>query len=313
VAGGAEGGVGVKPPKRLFRERRENSTAVVEPPLHPRPFEPEDLKGDRLWPDFTSPVVMQAAGPPFDIGIEVHKHRVCVPVARFVELECDHSLRALESLGVRVDRFKGSSAIDLARCIAASQALKDALDSVLFIDSDIKFDPADAIKLLNSPEPIIAGLYARKQLGQGSAFTFLPPPEIESIKYGEWCDELYPVYGVGAGFMRIKVSALGAIAHRLELPFCRLGDEYGWPFFMPLVVEQDCELRYQTEDYAFCQRAREAGIVPKVDPSIRLYHIGDYPYGAEEASGDYVPRYRNLKCNINRLRPAVDKPSSQES
>ena len=95
------------------------------------------------------------------------RHIVHVPVARFVELDCDHCLRGLEALGVRVDRSKGSSAIDLARNIRATDAIRDGFDSVLFIDCDILFDPVDAVSLLRSPEPVIAGGYAAKKLGNG--------------------------------------------------------------------------------------------------------------------------------------------------
>ena len=41
-----------------------------------------------------------------------------VPVARFVELDCDRCLRQLEARGVQVDRSKGASAIDMARTSA---------------------------------------------------------------------------------------------------------------------------------------------------------------------------------------------------
>ena len=46
---------------------------------------------------------------------------------------------------------------------------------------------------------------------------------------------------------------------------------------------------------AFIHRCRLAGLTPKVDTSFRLYHIGDYAYGLEEAAGQYldaVPQHR---------------------
>ena len=230
------------------------------------------------------------------------QHIASVPVARFVELDCDHCLRGLESLGVRVDRSKGSSAIDLARNIRATDAIRDGFDSVLFIDSDILFDPVDAVSLLRSPEPVIAGCYAAKKLGNGQLNVHFDDG-IDSVKIGDWADRPYPVKKVGAGFLRIKTAVLKQMAKQLELPYCRMADRYGWPFFQPMVVQEDGETRYLCEDYAFCYRLRQIGIVPKVDTSFRIYHIGDYAYGVEEASGVFVTRSRNVEYKIRDAQP----------
>ena len=52
--------------------------------------------------------------------------------------------------------------VDLARCELASDALHDGAESILFIDSDIAFDSADALRVLARPEPVVAGVYAKK-------------------------------------------------------------------------------------------------------------------------------------------------------
>ena len=40
---------------------------------------------------------------------------------------------------------------------------------------------------------------------------------------------------------------------------------------------------YLAEDWAFCERARAAGLPIFADPSIRLWHFGRYGYGWEDA------------------------------
>ena len=144
-------------------------------------------------------------------GFDPKRHIVHVPVARFVELDCDHCLRGLEALGVRVDRSKGSSAIDIARNIRATDAISEGFDSVLFIDSDMLFDPADAITLLAVPEPVIAGAYAAKKLGNGQLNVDFEDG-VESVRFGDWADR--PVSGPGR---RCRVPADqdgGTEAHR---------------------------------------------------------------------------------------------------
>ncbi len=43
---------------------------------------------------------------------------------------------------------------------------------------------------------------------------------------------------------------------------------------------------YHSEDYAFCERARRSGLAIHADTSVRVWHIGDYRYGWEDAGGD---------------------------
>jgi GT2 family glycosyltransferase len=37
---------------------------------------------------------------------------------------------------------------------------------------------------------------------------------------------------------------------------------------------------FESEDYHFCRRAREAGFTIIMDPAVRLGHYGQYRYGA---------------------------------
>jgi hypothetical protein len=240
--------------------------------------------------------------PERDGPFDPSRHIVYVPVARFVEMDCDHCLRALERLGVRVDRLKGSSAIDLARNLSATNAIREGFESMMFIDSDMIFDPADAIKLMKSSRPVIGGLYAAKKLGNGQMNADFEDG-IESVRIGDWADRLYPVRKIGTGFLRIKTSALKLIVRKLELPYCRMAERFGWPFFQPAIVQEDGETRYLTEDYAFCWRCRQAGLTPMADTSFRIYHLGDYCFGPEEACGEYVKRTRYVEYQPARQTP----------
>ena len=41
-----------------------------------------------------------------------------------------------------------------------------------------------------------------------------------------------------------------------------------------------------SEDYSFCERARQCGYKIMADASIRLWHIGQYAFGWEDAGQD---------------------------
>ena len=186
--------------------------------------------------------------------------------------------------------------------------MREGFESILFIDSDMLFSPDDAIALLKRPEPVVAGLYAAKKLGDGQINASFAP-DVERVRFGDWASAPVKLQRVGAGFLRIKVAALKHIAKALELPYCRMADRFAWPFFQPMVIREDDEWRYLGEDYAFCQRCLDAGIQPMGDTSFRLYHIGDYPYGVEEASGVHIQRSRNIEYIVNRC--TITKPGEE--
>lgn len=263
-------------------------------------LKPKQLfRRDRVSHEHESTVI--PVGPTL-ADFDPSRHIVHVPVARFIELDCDHCLRGLEKLGVRVDRSKGSSAIDIARNIRASDAVRDGFDSVLFIDSDMMFNPDDAVTLFRSPEPVIAGVYAAKKLGNGQLNACFED-ESQPIRFGPWATAPYPVTKVGAGMLRIKTAVLRQMVTALDLPYCRMAERFAWPFFQPVVVDEDGEKRYFGEDYSFCWRCRQMGVTPKVDTSFRVYHIGDYAYGVEEASGVYIERSRNIEYHVRKAPP----------
>src|SRR5690606_20314634 len=82
---------------------------------------------------------------------------------------------------------------------------------------------------------------------------------------------------------------------RLELPVCnqRFGSLLV-PYFQPLVVPEPGGFWSLSEDYAFCERARRVGFSVVADTRIRLWHVGAYRYGWEDAGsgkdryGDYL-------------------------
>jgi hypothetical protein len=231
---------------------------------------------------------------------------VKVPFHSTITPECDTPLRMLEADGIKVDRSLGASAIDLIRCLLASDALDQGFESMLFVDADIAFDPADVVKIFRHPEPVVAGIYAARKMINGQINARFAPVE-GKVQFGTR-GGMYALEAVGAGFLRIKCDALRYMIHRLELPVCRMSNRYGWPFFLPVVVPEENETRYLTEDYAFIWRCLQVGIPVVADTTIRLAHMGAYPYMWEEAGGMAVPRYENMEADFKVPRPTVAPP-----
>ena len=81
------------------------------------------------------------------------------------------------------------------------------------------------------------------------------------------------------------------------------------PFFQPMVHPFEDGHWYLAEDYAFCERARQCGFKIMADTSIRLWHIGEYAYGWEDAGRD-LERFETFTLNLGPEPERRDGPAS---
>ncbi len=212
---------------------------------------------------------------------------VLVPASRYVEPECDESLWELERRGYSVQRMRGCPSIDHARSILATRALDARFNETLWVDADTGFDP-DAVERLRSHRvPIAAGVCARKR--RRGRLAIAPVPGTGELVMGEG-GGLVEVLYVGTGFLLVRREVYETMQRRFSLPVCDpTTNRRAIPFFMPMLEDWGGQMTYLGEDYAFSRRARMCGFKIMADTSIRLWHIGMYPYGYEDA-GDEVSR-----------------------
>ena len=219
---------------------------------------------------------------------------VLVPTARYIEPECERSLRELETRGYVVRRVPGFSAIDLARCVLATEALQEGFEELMWIDADVGFD-ADAVDRLRTHHcPFVCGVYAKRGRRE-LACSFLPGTK--AVEFGSQAP-LIEIQYCGFGFVLTHRTVFETIADRLELPICN--KSFGKPlvpYFHPLISRQGEEHWYLGEDYSFCERARQCGIPLIADLSIRLWHVGHYGYSWEDAGSD-KERYAQYSYRI---------------
>lgn len=235
---------------------------------------------------------------PIEEAVHVGERRVncavLVPAMRYIEPECDDALRELESRGYAVKRMYGASPVDHARSRLATTALEQEFDETLWIDADTGFDP-DAVERLRSHNlPIVAGLYSRR--GARGGLAMAPMPGTRELVMGEE-GGLVEVLYAGAGFLLVSCEVYQAIRARFRLPLCDESTSRPTiPFFMPMLEDWGGKLTYLGEDYAFSRRARLCGYKIMADTSIRLWHIGTYRYGYEDAGNavERVPTYRHV-------------------
>lgn len=238
-----------------------------------------------------------------DIDVDAKRCVILVPFQGRIVSQCQTALVELERRGYTVRRIEGYSAIDQARNQLASDALADGFEETFWIDSDVGFQPDDVARIRNHGLPLCCGIYPKKGKRELAVHIIPGTPSFQFGRKGGLNELLYG----GTGFLHIRRVVYETMIEKLSLPKCN--EHRGrplWPFFQPTIrpaprPSQDQPAPpghwYLAEDYAFCHRARECGFAVVADTAIRLWHVGDYAYGWEDAGidrdryGDFLFRF----------------------
>jgi len=176
----------------------------------------------------------------------------------------------------------GESLVCRARNRLACDFLASDATHLLFIDSDLIFSPEHVDRIAAHAArgvPIVAGLYPKKQRALGWVCNVLEPcPEPDE-------HDLQPVKYAGTGFLCIARSVFEAMM--AAYPEARYDPDDGdawdrdlWEFF-PVGIRECPETgrrRLLSEDWWFCQRARDLGYEVMMDTRIVLKHVGQFIY-----------------------------------
>ena len=174
-------------------------------------------------------------------------------------------------------------------------------DTCLDMSSLTQFDPDDVEKLRSHQLPLVSGVCAKKGR-QAIASNIWPGTE--SFEFGTH-GKLYRLAYAGTGFLHVRREVYETIQLKLNLPVCN--ELFGGavvPFFRPLLLEHEDSTWYLAEDFSFSQRARECGFDIMADTSIRLWHVGSYLYGWEDACNK-PPRYTEFTMEFNEAKRAT--------
>lgn len=221
---------------------------------------------------------------------------ILVPVGSKIEPECERGLARLEARGYTVWRTGGYAAIDHGRSQMATDALASGFQELMWIDSDVGFEP-EAIERLRAHDlPIVCAIYPKKGV-RALACHLLP--ETTEVLFGPDGGLLELAYAA-TGFLLTRRAVYDAVRKRARLPVCN--QRFGRPvvpYFLPLIQRDGEGHWYLGEDFAFCARARDAGFKVMADTTVRLRHIGRYAYGWEDAGGE-LPRYDRYVFHVER-------------
>jgi len=234
----------------------------------------------------------------------------------YTKASCDLATTATKyGMDVKFFYLFNESLITRARNYLVDEFLRSPYTHLMFIDSDINFNPQDVLalaSLIGKDKPIIGGPYPKKCIAwekvrnavdAGLAdedptvlekftgdFVFNPTQGTTQIKI----DEPTEVLEVGTGFVMIAREVFEAF--REEYPQFSYkpdhnrsehfdGKRYIHAFFDTVI---DNELyagkgasgsdRYLSEDYMFCQFARKIGFTTWLCPWMEVNHVGTYVF-----------------------------------
>lgn len=185
-----------------------------------------------------------------------------------------------------------ASHIELSRAVIAEEARRRAMDVILWLDSDMVFELEAAREVVRQAyqfEAIVGCVYAAKSFGDKPRIDFLGSEPLQCIKGGG----LVEVRALGFGVLAHPVSALDKIAEHYAmkpLAFGRAGQRVR-RWFGSTEPEWD---ELMGEDYAFCRRARAAGLKVFADTRHRVGHVGEHVYHLEDGASP-LPRYEGVE------------------
>lgn len=158
-------------------------------------------------------------------------------------------------------------------------ALKDNVDDLIWIDSDIEWDPDWIYQLLNYDVDIVGGTYPKKGDKEEYVARLLDEKPDVDPNTG-----LMEVKGLGTGFVRWSRKAIEYLWNTSE-PYIENKDMQERRFIFDVIIENH---GLMSEDiYAF-EKLRRGGFKVWLDPKMTCNHTGPKKW-----QGDFYQYYKN--------------------
>ena len=195
------------------------------------------------------------------------------------------------------------SLITRARNYLVDEFLRSEATHLLFIDSDIDFNPMDVIAMAALDKDIVGGPYSKKTIAWEKVYDAVKLDMIQNPLQltefsGDYVFNVVPgtteirtdtpvqVMEIGTGFMMVRRDVFEKFNaaypdlsykpdHNRTVQFD--GSRKIHMYFQAL-IDPESE-RYLSEDYMFCQWCRKIGLEVWFCPWMKLKHIGMYVYG----------------------------------
>jgi hypothetical protein len=252
-------------------------------------------------------------------------------------------LCAANGISLKFYYLFNESLVQRARNYIVDEFLRSDCSHLMFIDSDIGFNPRDILSMLalNITNPdtmeIITGPYPKKTIawekiqqaskqGRGddnpfeleaysADYVFNPVQGQTSFNLGQPLE----IAEGGTGFMLIPRGALEKYAE--AYPEFRYKPDHvrtdAFDGSRDITAFFDCVIdpvtrRYLSEDYFFCKRAREIGIRVWMCPWINLQHVGTYIFKGSLGAIGQLGMSATANASSNKKAYGAKKPLTKK-
>lgn len=184
---------------------------------------------------------------------------IAVPTLDFVHVDFMRCLvnltNRLKDDGVCFDVcIVSGTLVYVARDRLACKAINENYTHVLWLDSDMVFQPEVLYDLMDTGKDFVSGIYHARRSGFMSCI-FKRCDDLNHLeRFDEYPRDTFQIGGCGFGCVLVSVEMLRTIQMHFKTCFLPLRD-FG-------------------EDIAFCNRAKELGFKLWCEPTVRLGHIG---------------------------------------
>jgi hypothetical protein len=203
------------------------------------------------------------------VFVSICCHRAIEP------LVVDCLLRTLSNPTYKWDYgFQMEAMIDRSRSIQATQFLESDSDILLLLDDDILYNLEEIPRIIEDAiekQSVVCGPYSKKVEGGALTCVALKDADIKLGKEGS----LMEIRWGATGFMAIPRIVIETLAKTMKKSKV-LDILMVYPFFLPFIYEP--ENIYLSEDYSFCERARQAGFKIWMDTRCQIGHMGNKIY-----------------------------------
>lgn len=184
------------------------------------------------------------------------KTLIAIPAMEQMHSWTVQCLENLNKVGECKTEFVIRMQVDAARNELAKRACAGGYDRVLWIDSDMTFEPDLMERLsdgLNAGYDVMTGLYFKRTFPlEPVIYKYIDTEKPEAVTYCDYPqDTLFPIAGCGFGAVLMKTEVLADLSEPPFLPFLHL-----------------------SEDLSFCVRALEKGRKIGCDSRVKCGHMG---------------------------------------
>lgn len=184
---------------------------------------------------------------------------IAIPAMDFMHVEFVKSLLKLTDKlkddGIDFEtRIEAGTLVYFARDKLARYAMNNHFTHVLWLDSDMVFEPEILEDLQFSGKPFVSGICHGRRKPYMSCLFKSYWPEVIKWEYKDYPKNTFEVAACGFAAVLIEANILREVILKFNTAFT--------------------PTEYFGEDVAFCDRARKLGYRPYAEPGVRVGHVG---------------------------------------